>query len=206
MFVLCSTISTNHTKLDLGARKDLILGLKPNVKGYIIYDLESHIIHVSRNVVFYENKFPFIDRIYDNFIGNDVIASALEQSYVFDFDITRPNASSDVFGIDNNIICHQSSDNPIDLIEPVTTDAEQNSNPSIKENLPRRSFRQKTAPAYLKDFQTSFIDESEKKSKYPINVYISLAKLCPSFKQVVLSIDSHEEPGSYDIASQHEHW
>ena len=54
-----STITTNRTKLDPIAKPGLFLGLKPNEKGYIIYDLSSHCIDVSRNVIFYEEQFPF---------------------------------------------------------------------------------------------------------------------------------------------------
>jgi len=37
----------------------IFLGLKPNVKGYVVYYLNSNYIYVSRNVNFYEDKFPF---------------------------------------------------------------------------------------------------------------------------------------------------
>ena len=44
------------------------------------------------------------------------------------------------------------------------------------------------------------------KSNYLINSYVSLARLSPHFKQVVLSLDTNIEPENYRIAAQQEKW
>ena len=36
----------------------IFLGFKPNTKGYLVYNLHSNDLVVSRNVIFYENHFP----------------------------------------------------------------------------------------------------------------------------------------------------
>ena len=37
----------------------MFLRFKPHKKGYIVYNLQTRTIEVSRNVIFYENCFPF---------------------------------------------------------------------------------------------------------------------------------------------------
>lgn len=47
------------SKFDARARKATFLGFKDGTNGYILYDLNSHNIFVSRHVIFYETNFPF---------------------------------------------------------------------------------------------------------------------------------------------------
>ena len=54
-----TTLAANRHKLDSRARKGVFLGYKPGMKGYVIYDLKTREIYVSRNVSFYEEHFPF---------------------------------------------------------------------------------------------------------------------------------------------------
>ena len=67
----------------------------------------------------------------------------------------------------------------------------------------RRSIRTRNAPTYLNDYQTNL---AMHKSNYLINSYVSLARLSPHFKQVVLSLDTNIEPENYRIAAQQEKW
>ena len=54
-----STLNANRKKLDPRAATSIFLGFKPNTKGYITLDLKTRAISVSRNVIFYEDCFPF---------------------------------------------------------------------------------------------------------------------------------------------------
>jgi hypothetical protein len=54
-----TTIQAHRTKFDSRARKCVFIGYKDGTKGYILYDLHSHNIFLSRNVVFYEHWLPF---------------------------------------------------------------------------------------------------------------------------------------------------
>lgn len=55
-----SSILHNHrTKFDHKARKSIFLDYREGTKGYILYDPITYEFYVSRNVVFYENVFPF---------------------------------------------------------------------------------------------------------------------------------------------------
>ena len=55
-----STIVHTRKKFSPRARRCVFLGYSFNVKGYKLYDLDSHVAFVSRYVVFHESVFPFI--------------------------------------------------------------------------------------------------------------------------------------------------
>jgi len=54
-----STLTANRHKLDPRVDIGVFLGFKINTKGYVVYNLKTHDIIVSRNVAFYENVFPY---------------------------------------------------------------------------------------------------------------------------------------------------
>ena len=54
-----TSLQAHRTKFNPRARKAIFLGYKEGTKGYILYDLANHNFFISRNVVFYENVFPY---------------------------------------------------------------------------------------------------------------------------------------------------
>ena len=75
-----STLIANRKKLDPRVATSIFLGLKPNTKGFIMFDLKTKAISVSRNVIFYEDCFPFIGQ--DK--PNAVIVLPIPSSHVID--------------------------------------------------------------------------------------------------------------------------
>ncbi|KAK9129540.1 hypothetical protein Sjap_010027 [Stephania japonica] len=56
-----SSYPVSRNKLDQRARKCIFLGFGAGIKGYKLYDLNNYQIFFSRNVIFYEDIFPFPD-------------------------------------------------------------------------------------------------------------------------------------------------
>ncbi|KAI5419400.1 hypothetical protein KIW84_043538 [Lathyrus oleraceus] len=54
-----STLHMHRTKLEPRGRKCVFLGYKNGMKGVILYDINSHTILVSRNVIHHEHIFPY---------------------------------------------------------------------------------------------------------------------------------------------------
>ncbi|XP_030949946.1 uncharacterized protein LOC115973845 [Quercus lobata] len=54
-----STIAHNRNKFSSRARRCIFLGYALNVKGYKLFDLDTHFVFVSRNVMFHESVFPY---------------------------------------------------------------------------------------------------------------------------------------------------
>lgn len=51
LFSLCFHLETNRTKFNSRARKSVFIGYKEGTKGYILHDLHSKEIFISRNVL-----------------------------------------------------------------------------------------------------------------------------------------------------------
>ena len=52
-------VGPNKHKFSLRARKSVFLGYPFNIKGYKLFNLQSHSFFISRDVVFHERVFPF---------------------------------------------------------------------------------------------------------------------------------------------------
>jgi len=179
------TLSAKRSKFEPRARPAIFLGFPPHTKGYIAYDLKSHDIKTSRNVLFHEDVFPSCYNI-DNNIVKDDVCLPISQSYnpVFDYELHNDYNSGNTNNTDNMI------------------SADQNCTSSTADT--RRSNRIRSFPAYLKDYQTDLA--CVKTKKYPIRSYISLSRLSTHFQQVILNIDSNREPKSFEEAAQNPDW
>ena len=66
------TLSANKKKLDSRSRKCIHIRFKDGVKGYILFDLHSKEIFLSRDVIFFEHIFP-----YQSSVSNDSVTPHL---------------------------------------------------------------------------------------------------------------------------------
>ena len=195
-----STLNANRKKLDPRAKPGLFLGFKSNMKGYIVYDLHTHDINISRNVIFCENQFPNIKHE----IGNSTqtnFSNDHNLNIMHDFPVIDANAI-----IENNPTIDNHIDNQ--ALEPAIDNQIDNQalEPIVEQTNVRRSTRPRVPPAYLNDFHVNSASSVNFKVRHPIESYVSFAQLSPSFKQVILSIDANHEPETYELASQSEHW
>ena len=176
-----STLKANRKKLDPRAHPCIFIGFKANTKGYQVYNMHSHDIISSRNVIFYENYFPQI--------------SELQQ---LDSNSSTPLPAS---------FSTNQYDSPIEPItqEPINVDHLTKSSSSP----PRRSTRARHAPTYLQDYHHDLSINNTSAStfvRYPLSSVLSYSRLSPTHKHFVLSISSTVEPSSYAEASRHDCW
>ncbi|MCH83257.1 peptide transporter PTR2, partial [Trifolium medium] len=88
-----ATLQSHRHKLDSRSRKCVTLGFKSGVKGHILFDLQSREIFISRDVVFFENIFPYASS--DTHLNAKSSSHHTQHSLIFDdLDFTPLTANS----------------------------------------------------------------------------------------------------------------
>ncbi|KAI5404042.1 hypothetical protein KIW84_051258 [Lathyrus oleraceus] len=166
-----STFNVHRTKLESRARKCVFLGYKNGMKGVVLYDIHSHSILISRNVIHHEHIFPYSnsDSInWDYHLHKDSIE--LFQQPVIHVPSQNIEPANDEHDnqhtIANDTLHHYNSDPEI-----VENTDENNDTQHILDthdtencNTQSRPVRTKQTPHYLSDYVCNISDVSAVKS------------------------------------------
>jgi len=150
-----STLDNNRTKLDPRARKCVFLGFKTGIKGYVLLDTLSREIFITRNVIFYENIFPF--KAVEQCIQTN--GDHHDSDFLLKEGDHSPNNSKDLQQtfLRKNIEDNIETESIPDSVSDISSTNEDNDQPSdnsqgSRDTNLRRSERQRKAPLYLKDY------------------------------------------------------
>ena len=179
-----STLDSNRTKLDPRARKCVFLGFKTRIKGYVLLDTLSREIFITRNVVFYENIFPYKNM-------KQCIQSSGDHH---DSDFLLKEGSNSPYSNENSyqVIPKEATNDNIetesipDIVSNISTESEDvdiaqslNNDQDSEDSDLRRSTRERKTPSYLKDYvhqvnhsmnPKNFVNhKSVYRSNYPIS-------------------------------------
>lgn len=177
-------MSKNHTKLDPLSRKCIFLGYQHGTTEFLLFDLLSGQIFLSRNVTFFEHVFP-----YHSVSPSDTSSPINDQSLLLPLHHDLPDILL-------------TSAPAIPLIPTVHT----NCTPAL--NLPKtkRSTRTCKALQYLQDYHwnlaSSVVSSSfpNSSSLYPLSFILSDNHLSPTHKHYAFTISSTYESSFYSKA------
>ena len=110
-------------KFDVRAKPGILVGYPYGQKGYRIYDIKTHQIYVSRDVIFHESNFPYRDLQSPSF-NNSINITPIHDDGTFDYippgmptGISSNDSSSDSL----QSISHHLVDHSNDLVEYIPT-------------------------------------------------------------------------------------
>lgn len=154
--------ATNGDKFEVRGRPGVFLGYLSGTKGYKIYDMKDKKIVISRDVRFYENKFPFDSLTHtqeetDPFDPQVQPTQCDDTHYFFDSNI-QPSPNDNQHNYDENLgpeivsedSSHDTSSSVLDEMSNMNNTANEGLlDPSEQLGRPKR---QKSQPKRLDDF------------------------------------------------------
>ena len=134
------------------ARKSIFLGYPFNIKGYKLFDLQSHFIFISRDVIFQEKVFPFASHTSLPSSALIPLPSIHSISLVFLDPISFVNADSIVQIHHDLDTDDQAFPDAFDHVVSNILDHDVSYTPVVPVAAPRRSSRVPKPPSYLKAY------------------------------------------------------
>ena len=176
--------------MDPKAKKSIFLGYKSGIKGYVLLDIFTREIFVSRNVLFYEHILPYPK--------SHLSVTSDWEYFPSQPPVLIPDSASS-----------SSLEPPLPKDPPILPDSPSIEPQPISPPL-RRSSRVSIAPSHLKNFichaSSQFSSPHTNVPLYPISNFLSFNKLSNPHCHFVLSISTNTEPKIYTEASKFDCW
>jgi len=190
LFGLCKFSTTRRTKLDSRSLKCVFLGYKSGTKGYVLYDLHSKSIFVTRNVIFHENIFPYSFSLpFDNSIA-PIDDSHSCDIRLYDFSALLVSHATDL------------------TTDPTPSPSLIYDNVEITDLNLRTSHRVKSRSRYLNQYYcgVTWTSCSTFSTRYPMHLFVSYDNWSPNHIAFCHNISSQAEPFFFKEATQHDCW
>ena len=183
-----SFATTRRTKLDSRSLKCVFLGYKSGTKGYVLYDLHSKSIFVTRNVILHENIFPYSFSLpFDN--------------YTASFDDSH-SCDNNMYDFPALLVSH-ATDLTTELVPSLVSDNAE----AIDLDL-RTSHRVKNRPRYLDQYYCGVASTScfTFSTPYLMHLFVSYDNSSPEHTAFCHNISAQAKPFSFKEAVQHDCW
>ena len=184
----------------------MFLGHPFNIKGYKLFDLQSHSIFISRDVIFHENVFPFASHTSLPSSGLIPLPSIPSIPLVLLDPISSVNANSIVQIHHDLDTDDQAFSDALDHVANDVLDHDVSATSVVDIDAPRRSSRMPKPPSYLKAYHcnqvssASISNQSQSGTSHPLSSYLSYNNLSPTYKSFCCSICTNTEPKYFSQA------
>ena len=200
---LCYVHDKNRSKDKFAScsKPCIFIGYLMGKKGYRVYDMESHKVFTSQDVIFYENQFPFLSHNLPK-----------EPNVIIPLPILKSLETSDVVPIQDTITTSVAIDSNLEVLSPSQNSPTQivikQTNP-----LPKRT---RHIPSYLDDYvyQLPGVDKLSKPKTNPvsssnfyrISCHLSYSLFVPSHQVFLVNISMVSEPKSFSQVVKEPKW
>ncbi|XP_019416693.1 PREDICTED: uncharacterized protein LOC109327957 [Lupinus angustifolius] len=189
-----TTLLSHRTKFQPRAIQAVFLGYKEGTKGFILYNLHTHSVFISRNTIFYEQYFPF-QYNHSHDINTNSICKPTPPST--DTPILDPNDNTHATLPNSQSLSHDQhiSSPQQSIIQPT-----------------RQSTRIRNPPYNLQDYHCSLSTSTPQQLEpptgtlYPLSSCISYTNCASSYSNFYLVVSTIPEPSTYKKASSIPCW
>ncbi|CAN1791212.1 Retrovirus-related Pol polyprotein from transposon TNT 1-94 [Linum perenne] len=193
-----TVVTPGRLKFDLRANPCVFLGFPNNTKGFILYNLVSNQISISRDVVFYESLFPFS-------CPKDFQIDPRSYSHIQDFFDSASRVLDDN-GSDLNNMTQPEHASPNSTQLQTLGNSSQNHSDDTRiqslENSDVHNKRPRKKPIHLNDYYCNNVSNVQ----FLIQKHVSLARLSNSYGLSILAVSADFEPNTYKEAINNPKW
>ncbi|XP_057734746.1 uncharacterized protein LOC130950242 [Arachis stenosperma] len=205
------TITAGRHKLDPRARKSIFLGFREGVKGFVLMDLKTRQIFISRNMHFYEDHFPFHTQTTSNTFSQNSASVGYNSHHdplsydLFPHAVPHTQSTPSHTTHNENLNSQINSSHTDESAEAASTSSLHH---DPKPVVQRRSTRIRSRPSYLQDYQCLNITfnlghSTQSQCKYPLSNFLSYDKFSPSHRAFSIALSTNTEPKHYEeVVSQ----